>query len=190
MSEIRLVPKMCYGSFAKSMLFVFTTDDRFKFSINLLAESSSSAHINSHKSFNLHPPPLFPRRMKSTCIVTLVCLQSLHQQVLCCSLWLPALQQWHVLFIRTNDLCRADILAGFEAVFVFQVTALSLNWLDPTFRQTELDTTFRLNILSLALSLFLVLTDPAHVTGFLFLQLSQLLFRASFSFRLEAICSF
>ena len=31
MSEIRLVPRMCYGSLAKSLLFVFTTDDRFKF---------------------------------------------------------------------------------------------------------------------------------------------------------------
>ena len=40
--NIKLVARRSLGNLAKSMFSAFTTDDGFKFSINLLAESSSS----------------------------------------------------------------------------------------------------------------------------------------------------
>lgn len=77
--------------------------------------------------------------------------------------------QLHVISV----LCRAIFLTRFTAIFGF--IALIVNWLDPTFKQTELDPTFRLNILSVSSSLLIVLTVLAHVVpfrgGFLFLQL-------------------
>ena len=39
---IKLVPRRSFGNMAKSTFSAFTTDDGFKFSINLLAEFSSS----------------------------------------------------------------------------------------------------------------------------------------------------
>ena len=79
----------------------------------------------------------------------------------------------HVVFFRSAVLCRAIFLTRFTAIFGF--IALIVNWLDPTFKQTELDPTFRLNILSVSSSLLIVLTVLAHVVpfrgGFLFLQL-------------------
>ena len=42
--NIKLVPRRSFGNMAKSTFSAYTTDDGFKFSINLLAESSSSGH--------------------------------------------------------------------------------------------------------------------------------------------------
>ena len=42
--NIKLVPRRSFGNMAKSTFSAFTTDDGFKFSINLLPESSYSGH--------------------------------------------------------------------------------------------------------------------------------------------------
>ena len=50
--NIKLVPRWSFGNMAKSTFSAFTADDGFKFSINLLAESSSSGrkiHITGKK---------------------------------------------------------------------------------------------------------------------------------------------
>ena len=49
---IKLVPRMSFGNLVKSTFSTLTTDEGFKFSVNLLAESSSSASKNSRKSCN------------------------------------------------------------------------------------------------------------------------------------------
>ena len=57
--NIKLVPRRSFGNLAKSTISAFTTDDGFKFSINLLAESSSNYVTRSPGgAYSTKPSPL------------------------------------------------------------------------------------------------------------------------------------